>query len=148
MLTLLLTNLFFTEIYSFSSQPYVWSQCDDIKLHPAVIKYARKQLQFTPRAGLFASAEQLQIPRYYSPLRIWVPLTQGYFFSIGMLNLHRPQSRIGKYILKIKEHRVRAMVVVPLWKSAPFGGFVVSERCNFGWWHLVKRRGYTLVKPH
>ena len=61
---------FFTEIYSSSSQPYVWSQCDDIKLHPAVIKYAHKQPLFTPRAGLFASAEQLQIPRYYSPLRI------------------------------------------------------------------------------
>ena len=67
MLTLLLTNLFFTEFSSSSLQPYVWSQCDDIKLHPAVIKYARKQLLFTPKAGLFASAEQLQIPRYYSP---------------------------------------------------------------------------------
>jgi hypothetical protein len=56
----------FTEIYSSSSQPYVWSQCDDVKLDPAVVKYARKQLLFKPRAGLFASAEQLQIPRYYS----------------------------------------------------------------------------------
>ena len=81
------------------------------------------------------------------PLRIWVPLTQRHFLSIVMLNLHRPQSRIGKYLLKIKEDRVRAMVVVPLWKSA-LGGFVVSERCNFGWWHLFKRWGYTLVKPH
>ena len=45
----------------------MWSQCDNIKLHPAVIKYARRQLLFTPRAGLFASAEQLQIPRLYSP---------------------------------------------------------------------------------
>jgi len=56
----------FTEIYSSSSQPFVWSQCDDVKLDPAVVKYARKQLLFKPRAGLFASAEQLQIPRYYS----------------------------------------------------------------------------------
>ena len=147
MLTLLLTNLFFTEIYSFSSQSHVWSQCDNIKLHPAVIKYAHKQPLFTPRAGLFASAEQLQIPRYYSPLRIWVPLTQRHLISIGMLNLHRPQSRIRKCLLKIKEDRVRAIVVVPLWKSA-LGGFVVSEKCNFGWWHLFKRWGYTLVKPH
>ena len=44
------------------------SQCDDIKTHPAVFKYARKQLLFTPRAILFASAEQLQIPCYYYPI--------------------------------------------------------------------------------
>ena len=44
----------------------MWSQCEDIKLHPAVIKYARKQPLFTPRAGLFASAEHLQIPLLFS----------------------------------------------------------------------------------
>ena len=67
MLTLLLTNLFHRNFFILFATLCV-SQCDDIKLHSAVFKYASKQILFNPRAILFASAEQLQIPCYDSPI--------------------------------------------------------------------------------
>ena len=97
---------------------------DDVMLDPVVFHRARKELKFKPSCDMFANAKHHQVPRYYSneadPLSVGRDAFTANWAVEAAPYCNPPWPAITRTLQKIAHDRVRAMVVVPEWPSAPW----------------------------
>jgi ribonuclease HI len=105
------------------------SRSGDYSICPGVFENICEQLQITPDVDLFATSENTQLPKYFSPLlsdntdvrdALSIPWD-------GMLPLvHPPIPLIGKCLRKILAENCTAVFVLPFWKGQSWNSLLGS----------------------
>ena len=98
------------------------TDCEQVKLNPAVFRKSISQLKFKPSADLFASSTHHQLPRYYSKDYDPKAVRTNAFSIDWNLESHPyvnpPWSLIPKVLNKVENEQVKIMLVIPHWPHA------------------------------
>lgn len=97
---------------------------NDVKMCPSVFRASCKALNFKPITDLFANAKHHQVPNYFSknpdPLAVGCDALRHSWTKIKAPYINPPWDLIPDILRKVKKDKIRCMMVVPEWFSAPW----------------------------
>lgn len=97
---------------------------EDVMLAPEVFAQACSELKFHPTVDLFANAQHHQVPRYMAPRSDpWASAVDALahdWRTESRLYSNPPWSMIAQVLEKVAKDKVRMLMVIPEWRTAPW----------------------------